>query len=669
MTQKKKNRLNLTASISIAVAIVLLFGLSLNWVVSSLKMRYVMQSAVGNQLKERLTMQQDIIDSYIMESEDYLIRFSTSPTVKQALQSGDTKELQQYIKDYVATAQNVENVYVADMNSTVVASFVEPVIGKTLREGDALKQLQDALANGMYNTGIMASKATGQQIISMYYPVYDGSKMIGYVGAAVYSHNLQDSFDALGQKVMLIDATSKAYIFHENPEQIGTLVEDDDLLNIISKATDAQAPVEEVVVINGQEMISLSQMIVGRNWILVAYTPHSEAFSGIRTLSRMMLTTNLGTFVLVFIVLLISTKLALKDIVQIIDICKTLESLDLKRRKELDVYTECKNEAGMIGNALNSLAESVASVVTKVKHNSATLQESVRTVEDRISNTNALTTGVMEDMQEIAQGASDQAADTQTANKKVIEIGELIEQTSNNLLILKSNAVEMDTASDNAENTLKELSTMSEKTRGIVDLINQRMDSACVATNAIKTATDMITDIAEETNLLALNASIEAACAGEAGKGFAVVAEQIKKLSEQSNESAEQIQNTITKLVKEVSDSVKTMKTVSDIIDEQNKCIYDAETSFDIVKSRIDHSTSQIDKIMSDTKQLDNSRRTVIDLVSNLSAIAHENANTSEKSANSATTLGEEISLIWDEVKSFAKIADELEDNISKFML
>ena len=488
MTQKKKNRLNLTASISIAVAIVLLFGLSLNWVVSSLKMRYVMQSAVGNQLKERLTMQQDIIDSYIMESEDYLIRFSTAPTVKQALQSGDTKELQQYIKDYVATAQNVENVYVADMNSTVVASFVEPVIGKTLREGDALKQLQDALANGMYNTGIMASKATGQQIISMYYPVYDGSKMIGYVGAAVYSHNLQDSFDALGQKVMLIDATSKAYIFHENPEQIGTLVEDDDLLNIISKATDAQAPVEEVVVINGQEMISLSQMIVGRNWILVAYTPHSEAFSGIRTLSRMMLTTNLGTFVLVFIVLLISTKLALKDIVQIIDICKTLESLDLKRRKELDVYTECKNEAGMIGNALNSLAESVASVVTKVKHNSATLQESVRTVEDRISNTNALTTGVMEDMQEIAQGASDQAADTQTANKKVIEIGELIEQTSNNLLILKSNAVEMDTASDNAENTLKELSTMSEKTRGIVDLINQRMDSACVATNAIKTA-------------------------------------------------------------------------------------------------------------------------------------------------------------------------------------
>lgn len=87
----------------------------------------------------------------------------------------------------------------------------------------------------------------------------------------------------------------------------------------------------------------------------------------------------------------------------------------------------------------------------------------------------------------------------------------------------------------------------------------------------IRAAVDLITSIAEETNLLSLNASIEAARAGEQGRGFAVVAGQIQKLAEQSNESAGSIADIIGELLKDSENSVHIMEEVQEIMNEQQE--------------------------------------------------------------------------------------------------
>lgn len=665
----KVKKFNLVTTIGIAVTIVLFLGLAFNYIASSTTMKKVMKDSIDSELTERIVTQEEIIDTYIKRAEDYLIQFSTSPVVKETIKNKKNDNIQQYIKDYVSTANNVENVYVSDMNSTVLASYVEPVIGKTLREGDSLKQLQDALKNGMYNTGIMASKATGEQVISMYYPVYDNGNMIGYVGAAVYSQNLQESFNTLGQKIILVDLPSQNYIFTENPDMIGSTVEDKDILDIIKEVKETNSLVKETIVVNGVKVVSVAKQITGKDWVLLTYTPYSEAFNGMNTLSATMLLFNTITLIFVLVVLLISTKVSLKDIAKIINISNTFESLDLSKREDLDAYVEYKNEAGIISKSFASLTNSIATVIGEVKNNSFELQNNVKEIDNYISNVNALTEDVVENMKQIEAKASMQADDTKIATEKVIEIGNLIESTSSNLDLLKQNSNDMESAAHGAEEVLDLLIETKENTMMMVSSINEKMQVTSKATNDIKSATDMITDIAEETNLLALNASIEAARAGEAGRGFAVVADQIKKLSEQSNESAKHIQDTIFELVKEVSESVETMNAMSEAISNQNEDIQKVGSSFTTVKNCIEESIKQISSIVQDTNKLDMERKDVVNIVSNLSQIAYENADASKKSLISANSLESEMGAILEEVQKSSKIADILDENINQFLI
>ena len=116
-----------------------------------------------------------------------------APIVKEVLLNPNDADIQakaqQYTLDFFGKLEGWEGIYIADWNSKVLTHPAPPVIGKVMREGDSLKSLQDSMINsenGVYNTGIITSPASGELIISMYAPVYDGDKIIGYVGVGTF---------------------------------------------------------------------------------------------------------------------------------------------------------------------------------------------------------------------------------------------------------------------------------------------------------------------------------------------------------------------------------------------------------------------------------------------------------------------------------------------------
>ena len=658
----------ITVSIGIVVAVSLLIGFSLNFIIMDGQMDAKMTQESNEQFADSLAFQEQLIEDYVADAERYLMQFSMAKEVKEAILKGSTSdEFQAYIGNYYNSRDNVENVYVADINSKVIASYVEPAIGKVLREGDRLTQLHDALKNGLYNAGIMTSGSTGQQILSLYYPIYDNDKMIGFAGVAVYTQNLQAIFDELGQNMMLIDSASNAYIFNEDYDKIGGQVEDTEELRILGKVQETDV-VNDEALIGGVRYRIGAKMIPGRTWVLLAYKPYAEVYELADRLHSIMLGINVVTFAFVLIVLIVITSFLLKDITKILNVCNVLRTLDLRNRENLKEYCG-KSETGKISASVLELAESLAGVLSDVRQSETSLSNNVEAVKAYISNTEELTQKIVVSMSEISQGASDQAEDILVAAEEVSKISDLIEENNVSLANLKDGSAEMELTSQNAIEILNSLSQMSETTEAAISLINEKMDMTNKATEEIAVATDLITNIASQTNLLAINASIEAARAGDSGRGFAVVAEEIKMLSDQSEQSASKIRDIISSLISTVEEANKAVKNVSDIITRQNKDIGDTEKAFSRVMSCVKKSEQQVEEISNKNDVLGEAKDTITELISNLSAIAQENAAMSCESNLSMEDLGREMTSIKSEIDKTSQVAEELTANMEKFII
>lgn len=658
----------ITVSIGIVVAVSLLIGFSLNFIIMDGQMDAKMTQESNEQFADSLAFQEQLIEDYVADAERYLIQFSMAKEVKEAILKGSTSdEFQAYIGNYYNSRDNVENVYVADINSKVIASYVEPAIGKVLREGDRLTQLHDALKNGLYNAGIMTSGSTGQQILSLYYPIYDNDKMIGFAGVAVYTQNLQAIFDELGQNMMLIDSASNAYIFNEDYDKIGGQVEDTEELRILDKVQETDV-VNDEALIGGVRYRIGAKMIPGRTWVLLAYKPYAEVYELADRLHSIMLGINVVTFAFVLVVLIVITSFLLKDITKILNVCNVLRTLDLRNRENLKEYCG-KSETGKISASVLELAESLAGVLSDVRQSETSLSNNVEAVKAYISNTEELTQKIVVSMSEISQGASDQAEDILVAAEEVSKISDLIEENNVSLTNLKDGSAEMKLTSQNAIEILNSLSQMSETTEAAISLINEKMDMTNKATEEIAVATDLITNIASQTNLLAINASIEAARAGDSGRGFAVVAEEIKMLSDQSEQSASKIRDIISSLISTVGEANEAVKNVSDIITRQNKDIEDTEKAFSRVMSCVKKSEQQVEKISNKNDVLGEAKDAITELISNLSAIAQENAAMSCESNLSMEDLGREMTSIMSEIDKTSQVAEELTANLEKFII
>ena len=270
---------------------------------------------------------------------------------------------------------------------------------------------------------------------------------------------------------------------------------------------------------------------------------------------------------------------------------------------------------------------------------------------------------------EISEGATSQATETQSATENVIIMGEMVEQTREEVETLLAHAEEMKAAGDVATQALDELDEINGQTKKAIDVIYEQTHTTNESALRIREVTKMITGIAEETNLLSLNASIEAARAGEQGRGFAVVAAQIQKLAEQSNASTKEIAQIINVLMEDSEKAVTTMNEVKEIMDAQNEKVVRAGEAFSQVKAGIDASIKGVEAIEEKTIKLDDARANVIDIVQNLTAIAEENAAATEETSASVTEVTAIVEDIAQNAQKMNTYATELKDKTNVFYM
>ncbi len=268
---------------------------------------------------------------------------------------------------------------------------------------------------------------------------------------------------------------------------------------------------------------------------------------------------------------------------------------------------------------------------------------------------------------EISDSAVQQAGETQEATKSVLHLGEIIKRTMAETEQLNENAGNIRHTSDDMRNTVKALSTVNRSTEKTIEDISAQILSTNEFAQKIKDSSQLIATIAEQTNLLSLNASIEAARAGEQGKGFAVVAGEIQKLAEQSNNSAKQIDSTISTLLCESDKTVFSMNETKKIILEQSRQLSHTEDMFMKIYQEFEILNQKVTAIYNFVKEMDKERLAVVEVVQSLSLIAESNAAGTQETLASMDLVREMIKDTLDISQSLIATYNEMEKSVSGF--
>lgn len=458
-------------------------------------------------------------------------------------------------------------------------------------------------------------------------------------------------------------------LYHPVVEKIGKPVENALILDVVSKLQKKEEvePASSIYDYHGAKKLCAYYPEKDGLYIVVCTADLDDALSGVH--ENLAQACALGGFLVVVFAILgffFSTRM-FKRVGQMQGMIDRMKNLDFTVDETETKLLQSKDEFGIMAKALASLQQKLGETVSQIKNQSDRLFDSSNGMYKNISNMTQTTDQVDRAVQEIAEGATNQANETQKANENVITIGTMIEDTNNKVEELKKTAKNMQEAQRTAHEILEELGTVNQHTKASVEEIAQQTMTTNVSATKIREVTGLITDIAEETNLLSLNASIEAARAGEAGRGFAVVASQIQKLAEQSDASAKQIENIIDQLVADSEKAVATMEQVQRIIDEQSQDVDRTGEVFRSVSDGIQESIDGINLIGQKVQQMDQARIAVVDTVSNLSAIAEENAASTQESSASVTSItgiADEMQISSEDMR---KIAEDLDQRMAAF--
>ncbi|WP_425447241.1 methyl-accepting chemotaxis protein [Dethiothermospora halolimnae] len=317
------------------------------------------------------------------------------------------------------------------------------------------------------------------------------------------------------------------------------------------------------------------------------------------------------------------------------------------------------NEALNLVNVLNK-------TLGKTKDGAKILNDSINMFTENMDSNLITIENVNTTVQEMSKGVQHQAESINIINSNMNEIG-----------------YDMDETQKASNNVLKNSNSMIEKVSGGIDkvqqmenqmkAINEAVGTSLTIVNQLQNKTDdiigflnAINDIAEQTNLLALNAAIEAARAGEQGKGFAVVADEVRKLAEGSSMIVKDINNIIKELSRQTKTAVDTVHKGDTALKSGNDILEDVLTYFNDFSEGFAQTNESISKETKMIKKVSSNIISVQEQIENVASISEQQAASTEEVAATMDNLNRDVSSMGDTISKINSLSNDLEE-ISKY--
>ncbi len=505
-------------------------------------------------------------------------------------------------------------------------------------------------------------------------PIFDGDKFIGCVSVDIELTTIQNLITSIkvGENGKAILLTSDGiYIGYEDNEKVqsGARITEDENSSLAAAADTILAENNgKTSYKEGNDTYNLYyETFDNLGWKIIIEMPVSELNEPVHRLTNILIIVGVIALIWSVTVILIEVRKVIKDIKKVQNLAVSLSNGDFTVD---NLRIKSKDEVGQLGNALNNMygnnkviIENISDKAVHINESSEVLSEASKKLLVEFKNIENYMSTVSEDMMSASAATEEVNASTEEVNASASMLAEETELSKTMSNEIKQRALQI------GENSLASYNNASELSEKYEESLTKSIENAQVVEN-IGTLAGVIQSIAEQINLLSLNASIEAARAGEQGKGFAVVATEIGKLANETSHAVEEIQNTISEVQGAFSELTNNSKSLLEFITETVTPDYDnfvgVAKQYGQDAEAIENSANSISEMAANIRAIMNEVSEAIQNIAETSQNTADNSNKIMETVSGVTAVVNEVSSMSDEQE---KIAGVLHDVVGQFKL
>lgn len=394
-----------------------------------------------------------------------------------------------------------------------------------------------------------------------------------------YAKSLSDvKLEGMDSSYVYVVKNDGTMLYHPTKEKVGQPVENAVIKGVVQQLQDGTKPDTAVVeyVFDGTTKYSAYTILNNEN-ILVLTADESEALAGITVVTGVAIGISTVVVLLAIIICFILGRRLMRPLVKVSTIIEEIANGDINA--DFGMVKETNDEIGLIIEKMKELTQSLGNIVGKIRNSSDTMSANSYELNDTSSQTLAANNEISKAVEDVAEGSTGMAASISKINENLLEMSNETKDINESVNEIRNQTVAVQDSSKIMNNKIKSMQNSSQKMDEGISAISKRIETVNTTVDKVSNIVSVIEEISSETNLLSLNASIEAARAGDAGKGFAVVAQEIRVLSDNTNTELENIKQIISSLVEEcrycvqasgtiVEDNAKQKEEIKAVLDE-----------------------------------------------------------------------------------------------------